>query len=92
VFKFNSLYFRKIKVLRLFLLTLENKLTDLLNLTIQKIKGTVTVLNYQITRHKDVWGSEGIAPPFLISALDVSRDATPCNPLKVNRHVPLKCQ
>jgi hypothetical protein len=35
------------------------------------VKGKVVpVLDYLSTNHEDVWGSGGIAPPFLTSALD----------------------
>jgi hypothetical protein len=37
----------------------------------EKVEGKVVrVLNYA-PRHEDVWGSVGVAPPFLTSALDV---------------------
>jgi hypothetical protein len=48
-----------------------------LNLFIEKVKLYLCLMNHAL-RHKDVWGSGGIAPPFLTSALDGGELSSPC--------------
>jgi hypothetical protein len=49
-------------------------------ITLVHVEGKLCLcLINEASRHKDVWGSEGIAPPFLTSALDGGEWSYPCH-------------